>query len=184
MEDRSIKPVLPDNPINGRHGQRWPVVMPSAADLERNPAVAATLAMFVMYIPEAVAAWSWYGCSVIHLRDIPGTKPPRIDFEGATHEILILALDPREGTPDPFQPGGFKYLLPINVEAQCKLDTDEQALRLLEMISQNCIDGQMPVEPDGIIGANKFWVEAIRATADHLRQGFCDAEVVDVGEVG
>lgn len=104
--------------------------------------------------PWANIFWSNYAIMCVHLRDQPNqTKPPTINLPGATHEIIVLALDPNftpEIDPDP----GLHYLTPANFAGQFKVASDAAAEEVVEKIVRRICAGTLNPDTD----AMKQWV--------------------------
>lgn len=67
--------------------------------------------------PGQSPAWDNYVLSVIHLRDIVGVRPAIIHREGATHEVMLWALERREDL-EPANPLAWSRLEPVNLMEQ------------------------------------------------------------------
>jgi hypothetical protein len=173
-------------PISGKFGQRFNCPLPPA-DARPN-AESATLAMHLIFMPDAHPAWDFYTLSLVHLRDIPGARPAVFQFPGATHELVVMAMDP-ETLPNPFKPAEFRFLQPVNVAVQFVMDGtttaaacmlgDERAKAVAETIAQQCIDGNLPMEPQGLSGARELWRERVEFEASLLREIVADPTPVD-----
>lgn len=58
----------------------------------------ADLVTWLMYAPGAHPHWDYHVLTVVHLRDQEGqTIPPHRDSPDATHELLVLAVNPEIG---------------------------------------------------------------------------------------
>src|SRR5882672_11318792 len=64
--------------------------------------------------PGQSPAWRHYMLSAIHLRAIDGVKPAHLREPGATHEFMMMAMDP-DKKPDPLNPESWSYLRPHNL---------------------------------------------------------------------
>lgn len=169
-------------PIMGATGKMWPMRLPPESQ-RPTPDQAATLAAWMLKIPGWNPAWDMYCLSVVHLRDIPGaSKPPFLKFPEATHEILLVALDPQHA-PDPEQPFHLKILTPVNVTEQFTVSTDLQAVQLCEKVAYACLEGKLPIECQGILGAKELWHSVIHTTSEHIRTGKHSEENEKVGKL-
>lgn len=115
-----------------------PVATPTEPDVKM-----ASAAVFhqIVAAPWAHPAWSHYAVSVVHLRPDEGVIAPNFYFEGATHELLIVALDPRDNkTP----------LLPVNFAMQAIFYADESAARLGERVAEMILDQRLNPDTDFI----------------------------------
>lgn len=85
----------------------------------------------LLYQPKAHPLWHSYQVSLVHLRHIHGLPDPVLTHLDATHEILILALDP-ESSPDPAVPDTLRPLTPPNLAHQLRRRTDDGAQDLFQ----------------------------------------------------
>jgi hypothetical protein len=118
--------------------------------------------------------WSQYVLVVIRLDDAPGFPPPHRHFPDATHELLIVALDPVHGpytNTTVTAPGGFHHLEPVNVCEQYNT-TDQLMRQLCEAAARAIVTGTITPEtadaPDRI---RATWHHRLAATLQHLREG-------------
>lgn len=152
--------------LSGAAGRGWLCDMSSYK--HARPDTQATIAMWVLNIPGAHPLWSWWGMAMIHLRPIAGVKPPCIDMPGATHELIILALQPNEPVPDPRGPDfNFAILTPMDVAEQVKLETDAQAEELCTAAARACCEGRLSPDQD----FRSAWHNALHHSAEHIRSG-------------
>lgn len=148
-----------------------------AATAERMPLVdiraSAELACLVSWLicaPGQSPAWQHYLLSVCHLRPVAGAPPAHIRVAGATHELLICALNPL-GNPNINDRESLRFLTPLNAEAQFVVDTDEQAVSLAEKATRAICDGAMPAEPPFPHAGRAMWQSCVTQTAEHIRTG-------------
>lgn len=86
--------------ITGAHGEAWQVNLDQArARAGETDDSDSTVAMWIVFAPWAHAFWSYYLIGAIHLRPSKALPIPKIMLPGATHEVLVFALDP-EAVPD------------------------------------------------------------------------------------
>jgi hypothetical protein len=155
-------------PIVGRHGKAWKCALPAHPEGKKD--WTATLEIYLLDLPNHHPAWEYYIISLITLKNIAGVADAKKDFPEATHEVLILALDP--GTPEdpilpePEKPQDFKWLMPANFVAQTPIGDDELAKKLLRAYAKMCIDGQFAVEMQGLkingLSARDYYRKNIR----------------------
>ena len=100
------------------------------------PSAAETVCTWLLTAPRAHPLWSQYAIVAVRLRDLPGFPPPTRQFDGATHELLVIALNPEHGTMTPKRAVRFwrkgrslPYLTPVNIAHQIE-GTDEEAAEL------------------------------------------------------
>jgi hypothetical protein len=112
--------------------------------------------------------WSYWWLSLIHLRDVPGAPPAKLDprVPGATHELISFAQDPGQA-PDPDDVKTFRHLTPIDWAIQFKVGTDRDAMRLAERVVTTIMQGVASPDTD----YRTFWARAIRETAEHYAAG-------------
>jgi hypothetical protein len=106
----------------------------------------ATVAMWFLDCPGQSSGWRHYHLAIIHLRPIEGVKPAIIRSPGATHEVMLLALDPKP-SPSPTNAKSWQYLSPYNYIGQLALPSDEEAKRGLEAMARGVADGHLWAEP-------------------------------------
>lgn len=136
----------------------------------RTPAEEACLVSWLVDAPGQSPVWRHYLLSVCHLRPIDGAPPAHIRTPGATHELLLIALDP-VGHPNVYDRESLRFLTPLNAEAQFIVDTDEQAVALAEKATRAICDGVMAAEPPFPHQGREIWQEVVTQTAEHLRTG-------------
>jgi hypothetical protein len=156
----------PDLQAKGVHViQAWRIAAPIT-----EPAQQATLRSWLVH-GGFHPMWTYWLVSTVHLRDIPGTPPPAITIEGATHEFTILSLESPpscpERHPNPDDLETIHHLIPPDVSHQLVGLTDEQAIAICDLMIQRIIDGQMSPDSD----FRSHWNRALDATADHYRRG-------------
>lgn len=137
--------------------------------LPRTPEQQATLAQWFVHLP-GQAVWSDYLINVVHLRPIDGAPPAVLDRADATHEVLVVALDPIEN-PRPNAMETWRFLRPINVQCQFQVPSDDLAIEMGRLLTQACLDGVLFIEPGGIRGAREYWQGTVDRTAEHMRTG-------------
>jgi hypothetical protein len=136
----------------------------------RTWAESASLAGWLIEAPGQSPAWSHYGMSLVHLRPVEGAPDPVIRIPGATHEILLYALD-SEANPKPNDRDSMRPLLPLNAECQFRVDSDDDAIDLLEGCVRAIVDGIMPAEPPFPNHGQIAWQNMVTRSAEHLRTG-------------
>lgn len=120
--------------------------------------------------------WSQFVISVVHLRPIEGQPEAKLQFLDATHELLVMALDPGD-PPTVHSPeklmdkglGPIGYLLPIDVCHQF-IATDEEMIQIASLSAKACIDGHLtPSTDDNRPYFREAWLAATVKTLAHLR---------------
>jgi hypothetical protein len=154
----------------GAYGRAWRIPMAPLGHRGR-PDADATVAGWLMFVPSAHAFWTYWAAFVVHLRPIEGVRPAHISEPGATHELMIMALNPEQPLPDLAAVGrgeaSFAWLMPIDQLQQFTVNDDAQAAQLLELAVRSCVDGYASPDQDW----RGRWRQMIPATAAHLREG-------------
>lgn len=129
----------------------------------------ATVGVFVVRVPGAHILWDHWLVSMIHLRDITGVPPAHRTFPSATHEFMILALDPGEPLPslDVTADWHPRTLRPVDVLEQLELADDVVADEVLELAVQAITAGSISPDQD----FRTAWKEALVLTQKHYAQG-------------
>jgi hypothetical protein len=89
--------------------------------------------------------WWQFQLSVIHLRPIEGVRPPYLRFPEATHELLVMAYDPKHTVTADGRKRSL-FLEPLNFVAQF-VATDEKATQLADALVRKVLAGELPLEP-------------------------------------
>ena len=122
--------------------------------------------------------WPQFILSAVTLTDVEGAPPAVLHFPGATHELMVVALNPGPvGSPphtaEQFAAGGFRgvggYLEPIDVVHQLEA-TDAVVVELLELAARACVDGVLnPSTDDARPQLREAWLSALVRTLAHMR---------------
>ena len=136
----------------------------------------ATLGAWFIDSPASSPFWSCYLLALVHLRPIEGARPPQLQYPGAEYELLLVALNP-DAKPVADDVETWAYMSPPNVCVQFDSVTDAQAIELLGVIAQACLDGFLPLESDLLdienqktyrpVAHEEIWNRTVRDTADH-----------------
>jgi hypothetical protein len=137
----------------------------------RSAAQEATLAGWLIDAPGQSPAWHHYLISVIHLRAIPGAPPAHIRRPGATHELILCALDSL-ANPTVNDVETIRHLTPLNAQVQFAA-TDDLAVHVGELAVKAICDGYMPAEPASSYVGQREWEQVIDNTIEHHRDGRC-----------
>lgn len=121
-----------------------------------------TISCFKLQVPHAHPFWSTYLWTSVHLRPVGGRPDAQLHFPGATHEFMLLALDPNNDDGPPWH-----YLLPPNVVFQMS-GSDDECKKLTELFADAVINNGLPVE-DGGRALSNMWKQTCYASLDHLR---------------
>jgi hypothetical protein len=117
--------------------------------------------------------WWQYQLSVIHLRPIPGVRPPYLRFPEATHEVMVIAYDPAYTVSADGSKRG-QFVTPINFTSQF-VSTDEKAARLAEHLTRLALDGALHLEPCPSAATVALAVAGSGPWLDDRRQAWWDA---------
>jgi hypothetical protein len=134
----------------GPHGQAWKMDLEAIQQKYPNPDNA-TVCGWIVHAPWAHPFWHSYSIFAVHLRPIPGVKPATIHLEGATHEVLLHALDP-EWKKDPKEVP--RHLQPANFCGQWIAPTDEAATAKVRECVVDIVHGRLSPDTDYI----RFWM--------------------------
>lgn len=138
------------------------------------PSGAETVCMWLLTAPHAHPFWAQYMLGCVRLRDLDGWPPPKRQFDGATHEITVVALNPEHG---PFTvkmmeeycvSGTMPYLTPINIAHQIE-GADEEARILAAYAALGVVHGLLWPETSGHPNVPEEWDGTLIKTLAHLR---------------
>jgi hypothetical protein len=137
--------------VEGPHGRAWIADQETQRKtLDCPPEKDGTVAHYIIEAPWAHIAWHSYSLILLHLRPMPGFADPIIYMDGATHEIVLHALNPDhprlpliDGTAQEFP-----WLTPANFGAQFIEITDALALERVERAVQMICDGKLSPDTD------------------------------------
>ena len=153
--------------ISGPAGKASEVLMHSVRPLHVDQT--GTLATWFLDCPGQAAVWRCYGLSIVHLRPIPGeSRPARLAFPGATHEMILVAFDPDE-SPEESRPRSWRILSPLNVSHQVILPSDAAAVMLLGEAAREIVFGRLWAEPP-LSGATEPWTSWLNAWSEMSRR--------------
>jgi hypothetical protein len=131
------------------------------------PDWAATVSCWFLECPGQSPAWSRYTMNVIHLRDIENVPPAHIRVPRATHELILIALDP-DRHPQPTKLSSWHPLRPLNVQEQIQLPSDQAAHELADKAAQAVVQGLLWAEPP-LSGQVEPWRTMLIKLSAHLR---------------
>lgn len=87
---------------------------------------AAVVDQWLLHCPGQGPAWEWFDVACFHLRQVDGGPGLGVVRPGASHEVLVRALDP-DGVPDVERPGEWRHVVPLNVVHQIVVSSDTVA---------------------------------------------------------
>lgn len=159
-----MEPVY--EPVQGQYGSAAPLEVPDV------PSAAETVCMWLLTAPGYHPFWSQYLLVVVRLTDdLPGFPTPQHAFEGTTHELIVLVLNPDGGEQTVESVNGAyaagrtpPYLYPQNIGEQF-IATDDEMRKVASLCSQGVVHGVLNPDTDGRAG----WLPAITKTLAHVR---------------
>ncbi len=140
-------PVAPT--VTGSHGRAWRVDLALFRSMGTQAADAG-IAQWVVEAPAAHPFWHSYFVSLIHLRPIPGTPDPLIYDARATHELVIMALDPDQPRYPQMMGGGWRWLEPANFAAQLIEPSDATADAQVSAAVEAIVAGTLNPDTDAL----------------------------------
>lgn len=136
-------PVSAAPAMQGPRGRAW------AVPLEPLAAVAgAVVGTLLIEAAWAHPIWHSYMLSVCHLRPMPDMPEPALHLPGATHEVLLAALDPAEPRQRALEGSRPRPLVPFNFSAQIIERGDAAALERVWRAAQAVCDGRLSPDTD------------------------------------
>lgn len=163
----------------GPAGEGWKILS-EPSDHERSD-VQASINHWIIRAPNQSPAWEYYIVGCVHLRPVEGqSRPPHLRFPGATHEILILAVNPKLGdnlrpenwlerTNQAAEQGEAIHLVPVNYVHQFGGLTDGEASTLVDLLAHSIVNGYLPAEP--LLSGGDYWTESLLSTIEHIQTG-------------
>lgn len=100
---------------------------------------------WIVQAPYAHPVWHSYWVACVTLRDVEGLPPAVIHRPGATHEIIVYALNPEKPTTidEPVH-----FLTPSNFVGQFTAWSDEAAREIIGRVVRDIIDGILNPDTD------------------------------------
>lgn len=125
-----------------------------------------TVASWVVHAPYAHPVWHSYLIACVSLRNVAGVPPAKINLPGATHEVMVYALNPDHPVTIDDLP---HVLQPANFHGQFIEPSDEAAAARVDQTVQDVIDARLSPDTD---------------YARHWIHRFSDSNVLDKEHVG
>ena len=159
---------------SGAYGSAQELPVPDNAEASE------TVCHWLITAPAYHPLWSQYVLAVVRLRDIDGRPPIHWQFTGATHEYLLVALDPGKGRQDaatmaafgnPASPefGHLPRLTPTNLAIQFE-GTDDEMRELASLGARSVVEGLL--DPETANGPERIraqWKSSLVKTLAHIR---------------
>jgi hypothetical protein len=133
------------------------------------------LCTWIVHAPWSHPHWPVVAVMACNLRDVPGMPPAIINLPGATHEVMVYAMNP--GMPVTVD-GDMHFLQPGNFVGQFKATSDDAARAIIEDTVRKIVAGQLNPDTDGF----RQWVAlfgdaGLRADLRTGEVGFYNANV-------
>jgi hypothetical protein len=155
--------------FEGRAGKAWRLTMPPPGERPLRDHDG-TVGGFIVNAQGAHPFWDHWMISVVHLRPIEGVQPATIVVEGATHELMIAAIDPELPLPSldaATESWRVHWLRPIDVLEQFQAKDDAVAHQILELAVQAIVGGYASPDQDW----RRWWKNAVASTAERYASG-------------
>lgn len=135
--------------FSGQGGKAWRARLLPVGQRGK-PDADATVGVFIVHQPRAHPFWDYWCVSLIHLREIDGTPIAHKDWPEATHEFMVMALQPGRPLPALDITPDWKphYLTPFDLVRQVQVSSDVAALSLLGRFVQLTVSGHMALDSD------------------------------------
>jgi hypothetical protein len=145
MKKEELRTIMNTEPeYTGIAGKAW--VLDREEFLKKHPGDAvATIKSWIVNCPTAHPVWSNYLIAVISLAEFPGVAPAEIRMPNATHEIMVIALNP---DIIPTLNDEVHFLTPINFSGQFIIKNDEGAVDRLDQVVHLVCDGKLNPDTD------------------------------------
>ncbi|SRR6266568_118144 len=133
--------------FSGEKGRAWDLsgLRREGIDITKTAALGGWLIEAI----EAHPLWNYHLATLIHLRDIPGVPPANKKRPGATHQFVMLALNPdTENQIDLEDASTLHPLRDPDVVDELVIPHDERAIEVVKLAVQNCVDGVLIPDSD------------------------------------
>lgn len=154
--------------LEGRFGTAG--LVPRGQYVDDRPA---TLALWIVTSPRWHPLWDQYGLGVATLADLPGVpplQPHERQHADATHELLVVTLDPEHGPYRPDGPTPLRWLRPSNLAIQFTA-SDVEAVELARVCARSVIDGLLcPETADHAEVITMQWQSAVHRALNRCPQ--------------
>lgn len=150
----------------GAHGKAELIPIPD------HPGAAQTTTWWLLTAPAFHPLWSQYCICVVRLDDnVAGFPPPKRQFDGATHEFIVMALEPGTAahTVESMQAGPLRWLEPINIVEQFTA-TDDEMRELAHLAAWGVVHWALsPEVSDAPARIRETWLASLVRTLAHIR---------------
>lgn len=153
MSAPQLPAAAPD--IVGSMGSAWRMDLDKLCESAAHRACA--VSQWLIFAPYAHPLWHSYALGCITLREVDGFPPAKINLPGATHEVLLFALDPGK----PYQTDAHPPVLnPANFCGQFIEPSDEAAAARIEATVRDVIEGRLNPDTD----YTQWWIQRFSAS--------------------
>lgn len=118
---------------------------------------AAAVGAWFLECPGAHPLWDQYLVTLIHLRPFPGAPAPVLYARGATHEIILLALNPKVRMGRKSKTTEAKWINPPNFVGQFIAEHDAAAREKVERVIAEVEAGRLSPDSDARIEWKKHF---------------------------
>lgn len=129
--------------VAGPAARAWKIRMP-----ERDPASTSCVGAYLVHAPWSHPFWPWKVLSLVMLRAVPGLPPAKVFLVGATHELMLMPINPEHPLGDPDTAGPFAFLIPPDLVEQVQCSGDERAGKLLDELVRRIVEGYLVPDSD------------------------------------
>jgi hypothetical protein len=152
-DPEKLRAGMPAPTFEGEHGRAWRI-----ADHDPEPNES-TIATWLIEAPYAHPVWHSYIISLAHLRQrgMPGPIKYR---DGASHEMILMALAPEGDRANLIKVGSFQSdtctpLMPLNFACQFANVSDDEARQTVEDVVHDVCDAKISPDTDFL----RMWVK-------------------------
>lgn len=165
MHPWELDPVEAAPTIHTKLGRGWKLDVKALADVrDIQPGSDLSVAGWLIEAPFAHPLWHSYWLVVVSLAPSPfNPTEPIIHLPGATHELWLYALDPKQPRQDIFRKGIPGVLFPMNFAAQL-IDTNAGVMDRLREAVVDILEGRLSPDTDWIqVWATRFGNNMLRS---------------------
>jgi hypothetical protein len=130
-----------------------------------------SVVQWLLTAPQFHPCWTQYLLLCDRLIHVEGIAEPMLVFPEATHEVLVVALDPSNGvlTPESIEEKLPGYLTPVNIDLQFKA-TDAEMKEVMLLLAMHIVIGLLDPESSNYPEqCQVVWRRNIEGTLEHMR---------------
>jgi hypothetical protein len=133
----------------GAAGRAWRIDLAALSTALAIPIENSSLvASWIIEAPWAHPLWHSYNLTLVHLRPMEGVGEPIVYRQGATHELLLFALDPEAPREPMLRSARPRWLYPANFAAQLVEASDAAASARVEATVDLVVAGELNPDTD------------------------------------